>query len=810
MPEGCRFAGTRGRTDESGACVSRPTSPRANAERVRRRTILTSLLAALSLVPARPALAGDVEPPDLLRTDSRAPYVHRLTLYAADGSAISPKQEPAVPYSPRATCGKCHPYAEIAHGWHFNAPDSDIPGGRPGEPWLLTDEATGTVLPITGRRWPETYAPADVGLTSWRFVLRFGAHTPGGGYGSPDDEAVGKSPEKLRWGISGRLEIDCMFCHSADQRHDAAEAARQIEAENFQWAPTVALGLALIRGEARKAPDDWDPLAPPNPDFPDQAGPKLLYDRSRFDGDDRVFFNITRRPAAERCYFCHSFAEVGPDAPDDLLPSRDVHLVAGLTCVDCHTNEVDHDIVRGYDTEARDRNELSRAAYSCAGCHLGEDSATDAALALGGRYRAPRPEHRGLPPIHFEKLTCTACHSGPWPRERAGRVQTAFAHQLGLPSRERTDDSPPCIIAPVFAHQPDGLVAAQRLVWPAFWGLFTGDAIRPLLPDAVRKAAAGALPRATATQPKSAELWTTERIGQVLAALATKNLDGAPVYVRDGHVFRHGATGALERMPHKAAAPYRWSFAHDVRPASQALGVRGCTDCHAADAPFYFGALRPAGITVLADWPAKNMLELRGDGANLARAWALGFAARPAFKWFAFACAVLVMLLGLRFLLDLLGERAASALPGTASCLTRFEHLVHGLAGLGLLVQAVTGFGPRLFGGPPREWLLFIHMLGAGAFVVGFSGTALQWSRRCRLPAPSALSLAQRFIFGITLLLGLAVAAPMLIAMLPVVGHRGQETLVDVHFYAALALLIAIGIHTLVSLAAARSRGRTP
>ncbi|MFQ5807668.1 MAG: cytochrome c3 family protein, partial [Phycisphaerae bacterium] len=328
---------------------------------------------------------------ELLRSDSGSPYVHRITLYDHQGEVIDPEDESAGPYSPRMTCAKCHPYAQISGGWHFNAPNEAVPAGRPGERWLLVDPLTGTQLPISGRKWPGTFTPEDVGLTNWEFVKTFGRHIPGGGYGEPDDEDVQNSPESVRWSISGRLEIDCMFCHAADQQHDPAEAARQIEKENFKWAATAALGLAVVRGEARKAPDDWDPLMEPDPDFPERAGPRLVWNTSRFDADNRVLFEITRRPSADRCYFCHSFREVGAEATAGVVASQDVHLAAGLTCVDCHRNELDHMMARGYGNEADERGEPELAVFSCEGCHLGVGSDADAKAPLGGRYGAPHP-----------------------------------------------------------------------------------------------------------------------------------------------------------------------------------------------------------------------------------------------------------------------------------------------------------------------------------------------------------------------------------------------------------------------------------
>lgn len=518
-----------------------------------------------------------------LCADSAAPYVHRLTLYDHDGTAISPDDVPALPYSPRTTCGKCHDYATISRGWHFNAPDRSGEPGRCGEPWFLVDSQSGTLLPISGRSWPGTYTPEEARATNWQFVLRFGHHTPGGGFGEPPDEIVAGSPEVLRWGVSGKLEIDCMFCHSADQQHDPAEAARQIELENFRWAPTVAFGLGVVRGEARKAPDDWDPMMPADPDHPEQAGPTLIYDHRRFDPDDRVFFNITRRPPAERCYFCHFAREVGPGTPDRIEAAQDVHLAAGLTCVDCHRNGLDHMIVRGYATEAEEHGDPSLAAFTCEGCHLGSNDADDASISLGGRYGAPHPQHKGLPPVHFEKLTCTACHSGPWPETYAKRFQTALAHGLGLATREREDDDPPRIVGPIFARQHDGKIAPQQMVWGA----------------------------------------------------------------------GRGQAGKTDLKP--GTAHYRWSIAHSVRPALQSLGINECTDCHADDAPIFFGRITHAGDEVAGELPVRLMHELRGDDPSLASAWNAGLWFRAAFKWLAFACVVVVGLILLHYVLGGIG-----------------------------------------------------------------------------------------------------------------------------------------------------------
>ncbi len=598
------------------------------------------MMMAVAFVP--PALGA---PPDEasrpLRSDSRSPYVHRITLYDEDGTAISPEDMPPAPYSPRATCGKCHGYGIVGSGWHFSAGEKSVDAGRRGEPWMLSDPLTGTQLPISARGRPGTYAPEVLGMTAWRFVLAFGRHLPGGGIGEPEPSVFSKMPEAARWRISGTLGIDCMLCHSGGVRHDPSEANRQIERQNLKWIPTVAMGLASVRGEARKAPDDWDPFMPPDPDHPERAGPSMRYDKTRFDADDRVLFDVAGKPSNARCYFCHTSREVGPDSPEGWQVDQDVHLSAGLGCVDCHRHGLDHAMVRGYEGENTAHAAPTGPSLTCRGCHLGDEGADAVPAALGGRFGAPKPLHSGLPPVHLDKLVCTACHSGPWPTGQVRRFQTSRAHGLGVASKERTDVTPPEILGPVFVPGSDGKLAPHYMVWPAFWGRMAGDEIKPIAIEAANEAVATALPERSA-KTHGGEALDPEQVASVLAALAESGDPQAVfVYVSDGRAHRRDASGTLETFEHPVAGAYTWPVAHDVRPAAQSLGSGGCTDCHAADAPFSFGRITPV-TAAQGQRPVELMYELRGQSSAMLQAWATSFVFRMAFKVIGFACAAVL------------------------------------------------------------------------------------------------------------------------------------------------------------------------
>lgn len=553
------------------------------------------------------ASAADVKH---LRTDSRTPYVHRLTLYDENGIAISPQDPHPRPYSPATTCGKCHDYQTVSQGWHFNAAHPTTRPGRVGEPWIYVEPTTRTQIPLSFRPLPGAWKPADLGLGDWDFVQAFGRHLPGGAMCNKPADA---DKPGSRWPVSGTLQIDCMICHAADNTYDPGERARQIEQHNYRWAPTAAMGLASIRGAAKSLPVDFDSSAPTDPDAP-PPGPRTLYDKSKFDVDERVLLDITRRPAANRCYYCHTVNTVGPSAPQRWHVDGDVHLSAGLTCTDCHRNGLDHAIVRGYEGEPS-----PVTTFTCRGCHYGDDAA-DPPARLGGRRGAPRPLHKGLPALHLDSISCTACHSGPWPTAHTQPTQTALAHGLGVGSRQRDVRTPPQVVSPVFLRDATGLIAPHRAVAPAYWGRIGNGQIDPIPLPEVLKALKGVLPT---TRPNEVEAMTALSDEQIMASLRV--LGEGAVYVHGGKAHRRTSADTLVALNFPGTAMYSWPLAHDVRPAAQSLGSGGCSDCHSADSPFFFGQVALGGPGASRAPVLRVMHDLRGERPVVWKAWAMAF-----------------------------------------------------------------------------------------------------------------------------------------------------------------------------------------
>jgi hypothetical protein len=596
--------------------------------------LLTSCLVA-GAGQTEPKLLGDES------DGSRAHPIHRIELLAEPSEEgeealkvdpnIDPEEEVLLPFSTRRTCGECHSYGIIAGGWHSNAVDPNVEHGRPGQPWLYVDARTGTQIPLSYRSWPGTYRPAQFGLSDREFTKIFGRQMPGGGPGETDDP-----DEVMRQYVSGKLEVNCLSCHNGDPRQDQGGTngyAVQVSRGNFRWAAAASSGLAAVTGSANDMDemyDPFDPFAVESAQSGKNKPPSITYHKNVFDHENNVFFDILREAPSHRCYFCHSTLYIGEEHAEKWACDEDIHMKAGLTCVDCHRNGIAHNINRGYPGEEKVTGNKLAATSSCEGCHLGDKSSSD---PDGGRLGAPVPVHRGLPPVHFEKLTCTACHSGPWPAAEPHATKTSMGHRLGTPNVNKAREMLPHIASPVFAEQEDGKIAPHKMVWPAFWGVLKGEQVEPIAFDTVTKVIGALFEKEELPFSGDWPDFTADHITKGLTSLTSAgSLDGKAVYVGGGKLYSLDDSGKLtEQADHPAAEPYLWPIGHEVRPAAQSLGIRYCTDCHGTKAPFFFGDVT-VDTPVVADRQAKKMVDFQDIDPFYAWAFAFSFVFRPMMK----------------------------------------------------------------------------------------------------------------------------------------------------------------------------------
>jgi hypothetical protein len=507
---------------------------------------------------------------------SKFNHVHLLKLYDYNGNTIDPNDPFAPPFSTKQTCAtECHSYKKISKGFHFNFHDSNLTSSTQSEPWIYTDPTTLSIIPISFRKNKGSFSPEDVKLSPMDFLFRFGPYYAGGDIS--EEDSLQSSENYLRWMVSGKLEINCLLCHNANFNYDRAEYASNIRKKNFKWATVGSSEFAEFKGNASRMPDNYDPYNFTTVQSIDQRlpiVPKLKYTKSKFNSENKVYFNVTKDIPNRNCYYCHS-SVVTDNNFKTISNNVDVHIKAGMKCVDCHSNDIDHNMLKGTEHSS---------TYTCESCHT--QTITDG-RPTNGNLGAPIPKHAGIPPTHFEKLSCTTCHSGTWPSSKNNFIKTSRNHFLGMHGTNKAGDVFPHIITNVFTESDDNKIEPKNIIWPSYWGVKDSNKIKPLTVKFVEQTIRPILALDSLTNFGN---WPSVSDSVIIAILdSLKSFDaikGKPVFVTGGKIFSL-ENKKLISYNNPLDLSYSWKTAHNVRPAAQALGVNGCTDCHSLNSPFF-------------------------------------------------------------------------------------------------------------------------------------------------------------------------------------------------------------------------------
>jgi hypothetical protein len=570
------------------------------------------------------------------------------------------------PFSTRITCGECHNYDLIKKGWHFNAVDSNVPAGRPGEPWVYFDSKLCLQIPLSYRSWPGTYKPGQIGLTDFKFTTIFGRQMPGGGSG---EITAAQGQDKLRQYISGKLEINCLICHEAHYGVNlggvTGYSVQVSTNQNFRWAAAASSEFAEVTGSAAQMTEFFDPYVP-DPDI--KNPPTVAYKKDIYNSKGEVTFDVVRETPNERCYYCHSnLYETSDGKTQKWTQDADVHIAAGLKCVDCHRGGLEHNMIRGYPEETKVSKNPLVAKTTCEGCHLPKGNE----IPEAGRFGAPVPKHPGIPSIHFDKLTCTACHSGSWPKEETIYTKTSMAHRLGTPNVNKEPDALPHILSPVLAKERAVMIstkpgkrsiiksdrlAPHKILWPNFWAVADSNGIRPVEVSVVEKVVKPIFDKLDLKYTAGWPQLTKEMIRDAITAL-NKSVKGKAAYVSAGRLYSLDDSGELIEKEDAAAQPYLWPIAHNVRPAAQALGVRYCTDCHELRSPVFFGSVKVDTPVVGDANSTRFMIEYQNLNTFYTKSFAFSFIFRPWMKVICFLSSFIIagvlLLYALRALLNI-------------------------------------------------------------------------------------------------------------------------------------------------------------
>jgi hypothetical protein len=129
----------------------------------------------------------------------------------------------------------------------------------------------------------------------------------------------------------------------------------------------------------------------------------------------------------------------------------------------------------------------------------------------------------------------------------------------------------------------------------------------------------------------------------------------------------------------------------------------------------------------------------------------------------------------------------------------RIECLIYATFLFAVLVQALTSFGSMLQGQHEsmRGWALIAHMSVAGLFAVTLTAIALLWAEQSTFNrAPDArFYTGEKVAFWLTVVAGFVTLSSALLGMMTWFGTTGQLTLLNLHRWGALALVIVAVFH---------------
>jgi len=701
------------------------------------------------------------------------------------GEAIDPIQgvNDQVPYSPKQTCGAagCHDYAKITQGYHFTqgAGETATPDQSERIGWASTPGNFGGnwCSPAPLYRYlshQKNESPATMDMTAFSFLTSgCGACHPGGGSAEFDrdgrrydlwmaDPASGYSPgadndfdgdyHKARWSETGVMEADCLLCHLPG--YDYSQRQKQIGNWSFRWAATAGAGLAKVGGSVK----DAQPVS-------------VEYDKQHFKPDGTIELPMARSPRNEACLSCH--AQPGWKKRGANFRARtDIHLRAGLRCVDCHPagrsapdpriagHEV-HQIGKGDDPGGLVRNDLDNTMITCVDCHE------------TGRLGAPLARHRGLPPLHLERIACQTCHipeRAVMPIQfqasdvfnKAPRIPSAgkklwtfygpdgkYRNHYGYLEMMGYDDKPTEPFRPELALYEGKIYPVNRIhsAWPGIevdgqtalmqprmsdihkmWTAHQSDSAKyPLLANVMDDTGDG-VPEVNRAEEIDALIAS---VAQALADISYPMEGKRVVWVMNDRVYRSGAECRLIEKHDWEASPYAnvHKYSHDIYPASAALGARGCSDCHSPESEFFFASVIRYPFDENAQpikQPQHHNLGISPIAAAVS-VWRESFL-KPFGIWVIPSVFAVLMLhftlVGVRNVSE--GSRVSDG--GTVERFGKLERLLHfavfisfiGLAitGLSFLIGESTGFGPA------ARWL---HGWLGWLFSLGLIGVFLCW-----------------------------------------------------------------------------------
>jgi hypothetical protein len=132
------------------------------------------------------------------------------------------------------------------------------------------------------------------------------------------------------------------------------------------------------------------------------------------------------------------------------------------------------------------------------------------------------------------------------------------------------------------------------------------------------------------------------------------------------------------------------------------------------------------------------------------------------------------------------------------SRLSKAELLIYVLFILSVALMALSSLGMLLVGGRMHRWMLILHMSVAPLFAIALTILALLWAEQNAAERVAATASTddrilpgEKLAFWLVVVTGLLTTATAMLLMMSWFGSDAQHTLLNLHTYSALVLLIA-------------------
>ena len=545
---------------------------------------------------------------------SQAPPHPKIPLKGVDGSPLTIDSK--IPYSPKRTCGACHPYDQITNGYHFQQGRTDGRGKivisdtfDPKSPWNLSSGMFGkhrlASADSSQLARKVNSNPSEIDKSSFYFAQHCGPCHPGGGSAEYDRKgnlyfneetrkigfefsegsslfdgdytpySTGDITYGVPWDESGVSEADCLICHL--KGYLWSERGATLRGKHFKYGPTVGAGWALLKLSQE---EEGDPRA---------EEVTVDYTKKEVADFENLSLQIVRKPLDENCWACHATSD-GWKRGRQWSPETDVHNAKGLGCVTCHPGDIEHNFAKGDTIQETVRDDLDSTMPSCEDCHY-----------KGKDRQAPQYRHP-FSPRHMKRIACQTCHI---PFQTAPADLVYDLASTGSPliintsrflSGSHDSKAPSAGIDPN-AWYPQlrdfkGRIVPVKSLVIFYWGDFDEktQAVQPIFLWKVRGIKKPALKDGNGDGIP--EVNSLAEIKAWLIALKANDSFGnpvakQPVLVKGGFLYRLNKKGEVEKIRHEQAELHDFSLSHNIQSGQNVIGAGGCKDCHSKNSPFF-------------------------------------------------------------------------------------------------------------------------------------------------------------------------------------------------------------------------------